>query len=302
MSAFNRSAFVALAIGLALLGTLKTQAEEPSAHGDVVRIGLIGSLFRDVPSGAVAAMMEPFGAMMQSQTGITGELVPSGDANQLGQMLAEDKVQLAVFHGIEFAWARVKYPQLRPLVIAVNRERYLHAILVARAEGPVNSFADLQGKALALPRGSREHAYLFLQHNCQELKKDQQHFFSKITQPANIEAGLDDVVDRLVQAAIVDNVSLDCYKRRKPGRFEKLKIVQTSEVFPAAVVAYRLGALDEPTLKRFREGMANANQTLLGRQLLTLWKLTAFEAVPDDYEQTCTEIVRAYPPPACNGK
>ena len=44
--------------------------------------------------------------------------------------------------------------------------------------------------------------------------------------------------------------------------------------------------------------MIAAGRTAMGRQLMTLWKLTGFEEVPDDYERTCAEIGKAYPPPA----
>jgi hypothetical protein len=74
-------------------------------------------------------------------------------------------------------------------------------------------------------------------------------------------------------------------------------VIERSEVFPASVVAYRDGALELATLRRFREGLVNASQTPMGRQLLTLWKLTSFEPVPDDYAQTLANILRSYPPP-----
>ena len=51
-----------------------------------------------------------------------------------------------------------------------------------------------------------------------------------------------------------------------------------------------------------RYGLLNAKQTLLGRQLLNLSKLTGFETVPDDYERTLTDIVKAYPAPCKNTK
>jgi hypothetical protein len=35
---------------------------------------------------------------------------------------------------------------------------------------------------------------------------------------------------------------------------------------------------------------------------MTLWKLTGFEQVPSDYDQTLTEIVKTYPAPVPNGK
>ena len=43
--------------------------------------------------------------------------------------------------------------------------------------------------------------------------------------------------------------------------------------------------------------MMNANRTALGRRLMTLWRLTGFEQVPPDYDQTLADIVKAYPAP-----
>jgi hypothetical protein len=64
------------------------------------------------------------------------------------------------------------------------------------------------------------------------------------------------------------------------------------------VVAYHTGAIDEPTLGRFRNDLLQANQDAEAQRLLTLWRLTAFTQVPDDYERTLTAIAKAYPPEA----
>jgi ABC-type phosphate/phosphonate transport system substrate-binding protein len=268
----------------------------------MVRIGMISSLFSDIPETTVVAMMQPFSALMEAQTGVSGRLVPCGDASNLGQQLMEDKVQLGVFHGIEFAWARLKYPELRPLVIAINQQRYLRACLIVRADSNIGDFGDLKDKVLALPQQTRDHCHLFLKQRCLECKKEPAGFFAKVTSPPNVEDALDEVVDGTVQASVVDGLSLDCFKRRKPGRFAKLKVAQSSELFPAAVVVFRPGILDDAMLARFRDGMLNANRTALGRQLMTLWKLTGFEQVPSDYEQALVEIAKAYPPPVPHSK
>jgi ABC-type phosphate/phosphonate transport system substrate-binding protein len=288
---------VALLGGFAGILLTPVNAKDRSTHPSAVRIGMISSLFNDVPEATVMAMMQPFAALIKAQTGVTGELVPCGDADNLGQQLMGDRVQLGVFHGIEFAWARHQYPELRPLVIAVNQQRYLRAHIVVRADSNVSTLRDLQDKTLALPNQTWHHCRLFLRRRCLEWKKEPATFFAKITKPANVEDALDDVVDGVAQVCVVDGVSLDCYKRRKPGRVAKLKIVQSSEIFPAAVVAYRTAILDDATRARLRVGLMNANRAALGRELLTLWKLTGFEQVPPDYDQTLTEIVKAYPSP-----
>jgi ABC-type phosphate/phosphonate transport system substrate-binding protein len=290
-----------LAILAALGGLAVAAASEKEANipTDGVRIAMVRTLFRDTPESLIRVMMQPFAALMESQTGLPGKLVSGGDAAKVGQMLAEDKVHIGVFHGVEFAWARQKYPEIKPLMIAVNQSRILQAFIVVRGDAAPASLADLKGKTLALPRCTREHCHLFLEHRCQECGLEPSGYFSTTTLPPTIEDALDDVVDNIVQAALVDGVGLKCYERRKPARFAQLKTIASSEIFPAAVVAYHPGTLDDATLTRFREGMINANKGALGRQFMTLWRLTAFEPVPTDYEQTLADILKTYPvPPA----
>lgn len=281
--------------GLALAAA--GRAAENETRTTAVQIGLVNSLFRDTPEPMVRSMMQPFGAILESQTGLAGAMVPAGDAGHLGQLLAEDKVHLGVFHGFEYGWARLKYPQLRPLVIAVNQQRKLQALILVRADAAPGAFAALKSKKLALPAHSREHCHLYLERCCKQCGQEPKGFFGQVTTPDNIEDALDDVVDGLADAVVVDSVSLECYRRRKAARLARLKVLQQSETFPAAVVAYHPGALDDDTFTKFRDGMINANKGALGRQFLTLWKLTGFEPIPNDFDQTVAAIVKAYPPP-----
>jgi ABC-type phosphate/phosphonate transport system substrate-binding protein len=275
-----------------------------AARGDeqgapFVNVGVANSFFRDVSPPLVSAIVQPFSLMLEAQTGIPGKLIPGGDAMSVAQELSENKLQLAVFYGIEFAWAKAKYPELRPLMIAVNQQRHLRAYVVVRSDCRCKCFAKLKGTSVALPKGTREHCRVFLERRCcQECGNDAEHAFSKITAPANFEIALDEVVDGGVEAAIIDSVALECYKRRKPGRFARLKVAVESEVFPAGVLAYRPGYLSDDTLRRFREGMINADKSPIGRQLIMLWKLTGFEDVPEDYNGIVDNIVKLYPPPA----
>jgi ABC-type phosphate/phosphonate transport system substrate-binding protein len=271
----------------------------PTSHRAApVRIGMIDSLFQDVPQSTVLAFMQPFGAIMEAQTGVSGELVPGGDVAHLAQQIVDDKLQLGVFHGIEFAWARQKHPELRALAIAVNQHVYLRAVLIVKTDSKASSMRDLQGKTIALARGTREHCVLYLDRCCEQCNKGRSVFFAKVTTPNSAEEAIDDVIDGEVDAAIVDGLALDCYKRRKPGRYAKIRPAQISEPFPTAAVVYKNGAIDEALLKRFREGLMNANRSIMGRQIFTLFKLTSFEPVPKDYDQVLADIAKAYPQPA----
>jgi ABC-type phosphate/phosphonate transport system substrate-binding protein len=288
------SALLASLLGLAPLLPAEEKTED---RAEFIRIGLVNSLFRDVKPALVQMTLHPFSSLVRSQTGLDGRPVVVPDALALGQQLHEDKVQLGVFHGVEFAWAQHKYPDLRPLVIAINRHRQLRANLVVRYDSPVKDFADLKGKKVALPSGSREHCHLFLEREGRKCAGAAREFFGQTVIHADVEAALDDVIRRKVDGAVVDGVSLESYQLIKPGCFSGLKVAQQSEVFPAAVVAYRPGALDETTLARFRDGLLKAHQNTRTRELMFMWRLTAFEAVPDDYQRNLTEIRKVYPGP-----
>lgn len=297
MSGTRRVILPLLALTGALVGQSFLSAGETETLGEPVRIGMINSLFRDTPEALVKSMMQPFSTILKAQTGRQGTLVPSKDAAHLGQLLAEGKVDLAVFHGVEFAWARSKYPKLRPLVIAINQQRHLRAVVLVPADSKARDFADLEGKKLTMSANTREHCHLFLDRRCQECVQPPKTFFGQVVTAANAEDVLDDLVEHLTDAALVDEVALNCYQHRKPMRFARLRVVQRSEIFPAAVVAYQAGSLNEAVLRKFRDGMLNAHKEALGRQFMTLWKMTAFEPVPEDYDQTLTNIAKTYPPP-----
>ena len=64
-------ATLAGALGLAPGGGAAGEEMKTSA----VRIGLAATLFRDTPDALVQTMMRPFRSLMESQTGLTGQLV-----------------------------------------------------------------------------------------------------------------------------------------------------------------------------------------------------------------------------------
>lgn len=288
-------AALAAMMAVTLHPALARAEETPAPPG--IRIGLVNSLFRDTPESLIQLMTRPLKSLMESQTGMSGTLIPGGDPRHLAGLLKDDKFQLAVFHGVEFAWVRQKYPELKPLVIAVRDGRPMYACLVVNRDCKAAKLDELQGKCLAQSRQCREHCRLFIERRCEALGKAAGQFFAKISTPTDAEDSLDDVVDGVADVALVDSVALERYKRAKTERYEKLKLVVQSEPFPPAVIAYKPGVLTEETLTRFRKGLITANQNPKGKQLLNMCRITCFEPVPEDYDQMLLNIAKAYPPP-----
>lgn len=280
------------------LGWALARSRASDAAVAPIQIGMVRTFFHDVPQSLVDWLPLPFSKLMKDHTGLDGKLVIGGDYYHVGKLLDEKKVQLGVFHGFEFAWAQSRFPELEPLMIAIYKHRGLRANLVVLKDNPAKGFNDLKGKNVALPMNSKGHCRLFLERSCQSCgQTDPKAFFHQLARPASVFAALDDLVDEKIHAAVVDGEFLESYKDLKPGNFEWLKVVATSEVFPSGVLACRKGGLDEATAARVRDGMIRAKESVTGRDLMLMFKISAFERPPSHYPQTLSDIIKTYPAP-----
>jgi ABC-type phosphate/phosphonate transport system substrate-binding protein len=274
--------------------TVRLAVMGQQAKIDLLRIGSTESL--DAATKDDKAARETLKAFIQEETGFNNEILVQKDWRELADKMASGQLHLGVFQGYEFAWAQAMHANLRPLAVAVTVYRYPVAYLITNKENKATSFADLQGQSLALPDGGLGYLKLFVERKCQAAGKDLKTFFGKVTTPENLEDPLDDVVDGVVQVTVIHRPALESFKRRKPARFNRLKEIEHSQPFAPATVAYVERLLDEDTLRRFRDGLLNASKKEKGRQLLTLFRLTDFEAVPADFNRILDETRKAYPP------
>jgi ABC-type phosphate/phosphonate transport system substrate-binding protein len=285
--------------GLILSAMAGGQEAAPKRDGPVLRVGMASSYFQGISRGDEAALTHTLGLMTQSQTGAKAEFFRAGDAFQLGQLLTQGGVHLAVFHGIEFAWVNPKFPDLRPLVVVVNQDSNLQALILVRRDDKATGFSGLKGRTIAGALPGCLHGALFLERLCRQAEMmAPERFFTRVVTPANAEDAIDKVIDGGVDAAVIDQVAFECYQRRKPARAAKTNALIRSEKFPAGVVAYRQGAIDSPSLDKLRQGMVAANKIAGARQFMTLWKMTGFEPVPEDYPRLLNAILKTYPVPS----
>jgi len=280
----------ALVIYVSAAGGSEAKSSRP------LHFGLVNTL-ADQSKSTSRLLTQLFAALIKQQTGVDAEVAVAGDVFDLSGLLESKKYQLGFFYGVEFAWAEHEYPGLRPLV-TLSKYHAWHARLVVPKGSAAEDFAALKGKDLAMPQRYRPHCQLFLRKQCARLgPAEPQAFFSHITYPSTIEDALDGLLNGDVQDAIVDNSALELYKDIKPGCFARLRVVAESEPFPPAVIAYRAGGLDNPTLNRLRTGLVNASKSAQGREVMALFGVTAFADVPTDLHEQLANIRKAYPPP-----
>ncbi len=264
-------------------------ADEPAVH----HLGLTDSLVRDLPAGKRKIVETDLASLVEEFAGFKAKVDLGGDWQSVGKKLADGQLQWGIFQGVEFAWAQAKNPKLQPALIAViSKQPKLHALLVVKKDSPLTGFADLKGKNVNILSGPKAHCTLFTGKGAQG---DVKTFFAKLNRLESAETALDEVLQDKVAAAIVDNIAMENYKDINPGRFNRLKVLVQSEVFPTGVIAYQKGSISDKTLDAFRKGLLKANANEKGRETMATFKISSLETVPGDYQQQVTDIVKAYP-------
>ncbi len=286
-----------LASALLALAVLPARAREGGDGQATVKIGLVDTITRGIPMTWTLMVMRPFKTLMEAQTGLVGDVVPGGDGLALAKSLSEDKVQVGVFHGHEYAWAKQKYPNLAVVALCVNKTQQAKVHLIVRADCKAASWADLKGKPIAVPRLGRAPCRVFLERRCVKAGTTPEKFFARIDAPILTQEAVNALLDQDVDAAVLDGASWDDICARQPGLARQMRSIAESEPFPCGVIAYCPGRFSEDKVARFRAGLLAAKTTTQGRSTLKSLHLTAFEAPPANHAAVLAAIARAYPAP-----
>ena len=276
------------------------QAAPTIAKPKPLQIGMSKTFFHELSKIMIDFAADDFKDVMKKTTGLDGDLIANYDPMEMAAKLNGKQLDLGIFHGHEFAWAKARYPDFLPLIqIAVNKQHDERAFLIVRQNSPARTLADLRGKKLDVPADVKHYCRIFLERSCiDKEQKESAAFFGSIQKSATQAAALDDVCRDNVQAALVDSVGLEFYKEIKGPVFAKnLKVLQQSDAFPPAGIVYKQGVLDEAMLNQLRSGLLKARTTACGRGLMTMWNIEDFEPISKDYAKQLTQVLKAYPAP-----
>lgn len=272
----------------------KAHAKAPS---EKLKIGVMKSIFRDLPTSWIKFISRPLKSLIEAETGMDGEIILIEDEKDMAAKLNSATIDIGVMHGVEFAWSRAINARLRPIVTSARKNlEPCRAALLVRKDSEITKVGELKGKKVALAKRSKAHCHLFLERRCPDPATNSKEFFKAIEQPASPSTAMDQVVSKQIDAAIIDNLDLIDYGRSKRGLRNQLRVLQQSMTFPDGVVAYQSDKLTANTVNKIRLGLLHASKTARGRQMLQLCKIASFQEVKDDYEDQLKEILRAYPP------
>jgi len=287
-------AALAAALGVLVCNTPPGAAEEAVGPGPY-RVGVVSSMFRDVPDAMIPAMLRPIRGMLESQTGLEGSLSPVKSWDQLGAQLDSGKLHLGLLHGFEFAWVKQKFPRLEPLMVTVGDKGLTQVCIVVRRDCEAKTLDDLKGTVLAVPRRTREHCHVFLDRHCSGCGCTPATFFKSTSRPFTVEDAMLALNQGRVNAVVTDGACLEAYRQSRPGGYASLKVLSRSDNFPPAVFVYRPGAVEEAALRRFQQGMLRAHESAESKEVMTFCKIARFDKVPEDYHKLLEAALKAYP-------
>jgi ABC-type phosphate/phosphonate transport system substrate-binding protein len=286
--------FVAVAVAMSGTAALPAGAEETPKE---VRIGLPKPMFKDVPQALINAAAGPFQRMIQEHTGRKGviELVP--DYKELAARMKDGKIDIAVFHGFEYAWVK-DMPELVPLVVTTPNCGKVQACLVVNKEANISHPKDLKGACVTIPKGTKAHCPAFLERLREEKKVPPGDCCPAKPCRLSIQEALFELGGGNLDAVLVDVSSLLALQGEYPGCFKALKVLAESPTLPSAVVVYRKGALDAQTIEKVRAGLINCVNTPAGSAFALFWQLKGFEDVSPRYNGLVETSLKALPAPA----
>jgi ABC-type phosphate/phosphonate transport system substrate-binding protein len=272
---------------------------DPGRAGDtkpVYRIGLPGSAVRDVPPALLALAGLPFEELWKDQTGLDGEVVQDPDTANVVRALDSGKLQFGVLQGHEYAWAQEKYPALVPLVCSIDRPKELQAVLLVRHDSKAKTLGDLKGGKVAIGANLRDHARLFLDNRRADEMAGAS--FAGTEKTETVHDAIHKVIAGDADVAVADHAAWSYFQKLYPGPSKNIKVLARSGDFPATVLVYKKGALDEEVVKKIKQAFLTAHQTTKGARMMTAIRVERFEAIPDGYEDSLKACRKLYPMPA----
>ena len=282
---------------LTLIGAmLPAGAENPAPKGKEkeIRIGLLKPMFKDVSPALIETAAMPFKQMIHQKTGLKGTMEVVPDYKELAAAIKNGKIDLAVFHGFEYAWVK-DTPNLTALVVALPNCGTVQACLVVHKDSKAKTPACLKGQSVLVPKGTKAHCVMFLDRVREKLPAG-----DCTPQKANghsIEEALFEVGGGDADAAIVDISALKSLESGYPGCFKQIRVLAKSEPLPAAVVVYRAGGVDATVVQQLKDGLIDCVNTPAGRTFAMFWQLKGFAEVSDKYKDQVRLSLETYPEP-----
>jgi ABC-type phosphate/phosphonate transport system substrate-binding protein len=285
----------------ALLPASAQEKDEPA----ILKVRLYGSILPGYSRSDAKAFSEPMLKLIGRNLGIAPELeIADGttpdDLFAFGKKLDSGEYHLGAVWGIEYAWLREKYPNLKAnsIFVSGSKENVTRTLVLVNKDSRFKTVADLKGKRLAVSKDMPLMDRVSLQAIIRDAKLDPKGFFVRDKPLGNVR----------LAAAAVRNGKADCVamtsstyfrlKELQPGLAGDLIELKAGPAFPAIAI---VGSPE--VFQRARKNLwadlqtqfLTVHNTPEGKDCLSFWRFQGFASPDSDYQREVGEAGRRFP-------
>jgi ABC-type phosphate/phosphonate transport system substrate-binding protein len=266
-----------------------------------VKVRLYSSVAPGISDKHARAYTRPMLDLLGDQLGcmIDFDLTKGDSADDLlrfGREINDGAVHVGVIWGLEYGWLRVRWPELRPMVVCTQRKYAYESRVMVREGFGARALADLKGKRLATYQGASLMDRMYLDKLLKDNKETLRDFFGDIKSYPTVKSAILAVRNNEADCLVVNMVA---YTRHiTSGPKLKLDYLLPSEPFPDAVLVGRpdrMDALRRGLWSEMRKSLGTIHRTAVGRQCVDFWMIEQFSSPGEAFEQIVRERLRDYP-------
>ncbi len=138
----RRSFLLACTIGSLGL-VLAKAAAQPASNPTKLRVALLP----DENASTIIQNAAPLRAYLERRLGKEVELVVTTDYSSMIEAMRFGRIEVAYFGPLSYVLAKSKAPDIEPFAVGVSKGSPTYkSVIIARADGPVKTLADIRGK------------------------------------------------------------------------------------------------------------------------------------------------------------
>lgn len=265
---------------------------EDISEGNTGEIRFITYLSPSIPQGLFEALVEHVRRVL-GRGSLLVETRFSGPQKGVRDPFSTGDADVGFMCAPSFVWLReLRPPPVELLGVApvfeddrnLGRPVYFCDVVVRR-DGPLRSFAELEGGSWAYNDTCSLSGYYSLVEKLTQLAADESYFDQMFCSGSHLNS-IEAVVSGEVDAAAIDSNVLRIRLREVPALREQLRVIESWGPFPIQPVVVR-STLHPELKERLRAAFLSTQENPRTRRLLDRFDLSRFVAVsPEDYSST----------------
>ncbi len=238
---------------------------------------------------AIGAMISPretvkvYGELAEyigKKLGRDVEIIQRKTYSEINEMVKEESVDAAFVCSGPYVEGRREFGMEIVAAPVVNGSPLYHAYFIARKNSGIKGIEDLRGRRFAFTDPKSNTGALVPRYVISKMGETPETYFGSIIYTYSHDASIKAVSDGIVDAASVDSLIYDYYKRFNPSFVEKTEVVYRSPAYgiPPVVVNPKAPAVLKMKLREVLLGMDRDEE---GRKILARLNIDRF-VVPDE--------------------